>query len=226
MFPVLTPLGVDPGHPFPYISNLSLNLAVMVRDPQRGERRFARVKIPPLLPGFLLMPDGERFVPIEQVIAAFLGELFPGMEIESHSSFRVIRNADLTLATRKRTTCWKRSRWSYGGGASAGLCGLQVESSLSTEVRELLGEELDLGPEDVYEVDGRIGLRRPLGVHCLDRPELKDEPFSPVTPGAAGRRRRRAGRHFRGDSRGGHLRPPPLRELCHVDRGVHKAGGS
>lgn len=83
MFPVLTPLGVDPGHPFPYISNLSLNLAVMVRDPQRGERRFARVKIPPLLPGFLALPDGERFVPVEQVIAAFLGELFPGMEIES-----------------------------------------------------------------------------------------------------------------------------------------------
>jgi len=83
MFPVLTPLGVDPGHPFPYISNLSLNLAVMVRDPQRGDRRFARVKIPPLLPGFLAMPDGERFVPVEQVVAAFLGELCAGMEIES-----------------------------------------------------------------------------------------------------------------------------------------------
>jgi len=70
----------------------------MVRDPQRGDRRFARVKIPPLLPGFLAMPDGERFVPVDQVVAAFLGELFPGMEIESYYAFRVIRNADLTLA--------------------------------------------------------------------------------------------------------------------------------
>src|SRR6202035_4629181 len=73
IFPVLTPLAVDPGHPFPYISNLSLNLAIIVRDPSGGERRFARVKVPPLLPGLLAMPDGERFVPLEQVIAAHLG---------------------------------------------------------------------------------------------------------------------------------------------------------
>ncbi|MBO0732359.1 MAG: hypothetical protein J2P57_24065, partial [Acidimicrobiaceae bacterium] len=93
IFPVLTPLAVDPGHPFPYISNLSLNLAVIVRDPVVGDRRFARLKVPPLLPGFLVMPDGERFVPLEQVIAANLGALFPGMEIESHFPFRVTRNA-------------------------------------------------------------------------------------------------------------------------------------
>ena len=81
MFPVLTPLAVDPAHPFPYISNLSLNLAVVVRDPVTGEERFARVKVPPLLPRFLVLPDGERFVPLEQVIAAHLDMLFPGMEI-------------------------------------------------------------------------------------------------------------------------------------------------
>jgi polyphosphate kinase len=97
IFPVLTPLAVDPGHPFPYISNLSLNLAVIVRDSGSGERRFARVKVPPLLPRFVVMPDEQRFVPLEQVIAAFLHELFPGMEIESHHPFRVTRNADLTL---------------------------------------------------------------------------------------------------------------------------------
>ena len=94
---MLTPLAVDPGHPFPYISNLSLNLAVIVRDPVGGERRFARVKVPPVLPGLLAMPDGKRFVALEQVIAAHLGALFPGMEIESHHPFRVTRNADLTL---------------------------------------------------------------------------------------------------------------------------------
>src|ERR687896_919960 len=84
IFPVLTPLAVDPGHPFPYISNLSLNLAVSVLDPGSGERRFARLKVPPLLPRFVVMPDGERFVPLEQVIAAHLEALFPGMDIESH----------------------------------------------------------------------------------------------------------------------------------------------
>src|SRR6476469_6706642 len=84
IFPVLTPLAVDPGHPFPYISNLSLNLAVLVRDPDSLERRFSRVKVPNLLPRFVVMPDGERYVPLEQVIAAHLGRLFPGMVIERH----------------------------------------------------------------------------------------------------------------------------------------------
>ncbi|MGH9075313.1 MAG: RNA degradosome polyphosphate kinase, partial [Acidimicrobiales bacterium] len=96
IFPVLTPLAVDPGHPFPYISNLSLNLAVTVVDQVSGERRFARVKVPPLLPRFVVLPDGERFVPLEQLIAAHLSSLFPDMEIVGHHSFRVTRNADLT----------------------------------------------------------------------------------------------------------------------------------
>src|SRR5687768_17619890 len=81
VFPVLTPLAVDPGHPFPYISNLSLNLAVVVVDPRTHDRRFARVKVPPLLPRFVALPDGERFVLLEQVIAAHLHELFPGMDV-------------------------------------------------------------------------------------------------------------------------------------------------
>ncbi|HEU5449193.1 MAG TPA: RNA degradosome polyphosphate kinase, partial [Acidimicrobiia bacterium] len=98
IFPVLTPLSVDPGHPFPYISNLSLNLAIMVRDPERDERRFARVKVPPLLPRFVRSSDGTCFVPLEQVIAAHLDRLFPGMEIELHCPFRVTRNADLSVA--------------------------------------------------------------------------------------------------------------------------------
>ena len=97
IFPVLTPLAVDPAHPFPYISNLSLNLAVMVRDPMRHKERFARVKVPPLLPRFVGLPDGERFVALEQVIALHLPTLFPGMEIASHHFFRVTRDADLDL---------------------------------------------------------------------------------------------------------------------------------
>src|SRR6516164_8660096 len=95
VFPVLTPLAVDPGHPFPYISNLSLNLAITVRDPATRDPRFARVKVPPLLPRFVVLPDGERFVPLEDVIAAHLDALFPGMEVIEQHPFRVTRNADL-----------------------------------------------------------------------------------------------------------------------------------
>ena len=95
IFPVLTPLAVDPGHPFPYISNLSLNLLVEVRDPATAEARIARVKVPPVLDRFVVMPDNERFVPLEQVIAAHLDTLFPGMTIGEHDPFRVTRNADL-----------------------------------------------------------------------------------------------------------------------------------
>jgi polyphosphate kinase len=182
MFPVLTPLGVDPGHPFPYISNLSLNLAVMVRDPQRGERRFARVKIPPLLPGFLALPDGERFVPVEQVIAAFLGELFPGMEIESCHAFRVIRNADLTLAEEEADDLLEAVEMELRRRRFGRAVCLQLESNFSSEVRELLTRELDLHPEDVYEMAGLLDYGGLWGIHALDRPELKDEPFSPVVP--------------------------------------------
>src|SRR5436190_6027269 len=94
VFPVLTPLSFDPAHPFPYISDLSLNLAVVVRDPSSGARRFARVKTPPLLPRFLRVPGGRRYVPLEQVIAAHLDRLFPGMKIVTQHAFRVTRDAD------------------------------------------------------------------------------------------------------------------------------------
>jgi polyphosphate kinase len=182
MFPVLTPLGVDPGHPFPYISNLSLNLAVMVRDPHTGERRFARVKVPPLLPGFIALPDGRRFVPAEQVIAAFLGELFPGMEIESCHAFRVIRNADLTLAEDEADDLLEAVEMELRRRRFGRAVCLQVEPAFSPEVRDLLARELDLRTEDIYEVDGPLDYGGLWAMHDLDRPELKDEPFSPVTP--------------------------------------------
>ena len=97
IYPILTPLAVDPGHPFPMISNLSLNLAVQVRDPATGEERLARVKVPPVLPRFLPIGDGERFVAVDQVIAAHLDTLFPGMVLGEPETFRVTRNADLSL---------------------------------------------------------------------------------------------------------------------------------
>jgi polyphosphate kinase len=154
-----------------------------VRDPQRGERRFARVKIPPLLPGFLAMPDGERFVPVEQVIAAFLGELFPGMEIESCNAFRVIRNADLTLAEEEADDLLEAVEMELRRRRFGRAVCLQLEWGFSSEVRELLTRELDLRSEDVYEMDGLLDYGGLWGIHALDHPELKDEPFSPVVPG-------------------------------------------
>src|SRR5262249_36110345 len=97
ILPVLTPLAVDPAHPFPYISNLSLNLAVVVRAPDELTRRLARIKVPPLLPRFLVTEGGDRFVPIEQLIARKLSTLFPGMEIVECSPFRVTRNTDYDI---------------------------------------------------------------------------------------------------------------------------------
>ncbi len=183
IFPVLTPLAVDPGHPFPYISNLSLNLAVIVRDPIQGERRFARVKVPPLLPGLLAMPDGERFIALEQVIAAHLEALFPGMEIEAHHPFRVTRNADLTLEEEEADDLLEAVEMELRRRRFGRAVRVEVDASMSKEVRTLLARELDLQPGDVYDVPGPLDLTALWIVYGLDRPELKEEPFAPVTPG-------------------------------------------
>lgn len=186
IFPVLTPLAVDPGHPFPYISNLSLNLAVIVRDPAGGERRFARVKIPPLLPGLLALPDGVRFVPLEQVIAAHLDALFPGMEIVGHHPFRVTRNADLTLEEEEADDLLVAVEMELRRRRFGRAVRLEVDPSMTDEVRELLTRELDLSPEDVYSGPGPLDLTALWQIYGLDRPELKEEPFAPVTPGRLG----------------------------------------
>ena len=181
IFPVLTPLAVDPGHPFPYISNLSLNLAVIVSDPSTGERRFARVKVPPLLSGFVVTPDGE-FVPLDQVIAAHLDQLFPGMEIESHHAFRVTRNADLTLEEDEADDLLEAVEMELRRRRFGRAVRLEIDEAMTDEVRALLCRELDLGEDDVYRIRGPLDLDGLWAVQALDRPELKDEPFVPVTP--------------------------------------------
>jgi polyphosphate kinase len=181
VFPVLTPLAVDPAHPFPYISNLSLNLAVVVRDPTTGEERFARVKVPPLLPRFLVLPDGERFVPLEQVIAAHLDSLFPGMETVAHHPFRVTRDADfeldddaedlleaMELILRRRTRFGRVVR-------------LEVDGKMSDEVLELLCRELELTDSDVYVVDGPLDLSGLWDLYGLEQAVLNEEPWTPQT---------------------------------------------
>jgi len=182
IFPVLTPLSVDPAHPFPYISNLSLNLAAMVRDPMTGVRRFARVKVPPLLPRFVPLPDGERFVPLETVIAAHLDRLFPGMELVGHHTFRLTRDADLEVEEDEaedlleaiQSVLRRRRR-------GANPVRLEVDEAMSHEVLELLRRELDLEEEEVVVTPGLLDLSALWSLVALDRPELKHAPWVPVT---------------------------------------------
>ena len=182
IFPVLTPLAVDPGHPFPYISNLSLNLAVRVRDPSTGARRFARLKVPPLLPRFVVMPDGERFVAVEQLISAHLDSLFPGMEIEEHDTFRVTRNSDVTLEDEEEADDLLAAvelelrRRRFGRAVR-----LEVARTMSEDIRDLLLRELELTPDDVFVVDGPLELSGLMAVYDLDRPDLKDSAWVGVT---------------------------------------------
>jgi len=182
IFPVLTPLAVDPAHPFPYISNLSLNLAVTVRDPSSGDERFARVKVPPLLPRFVALPDGERFVLLEQVISAKLGALFPGMEVLAHHPFRVTRDADFELEDEAEDLLEAiesvlRRRSKFGR-----VVRLEVDTKMTNEVLELLCRELELSDADVNVIDGPLDLGGLWSLCALERPELKDEAWVPQTP--------------------------------------------
>jgi polyphosphate kinase len=177
--PVLTPLAVDPAHPFPYISGLSLNLAVVVRDPTNGEERFARVKVPQILPRFLGVGNG-RFVAIEEIIAAHLQELFQGMEVLESHTFRVTRNEDLEvdeddvdnlLQALERELLRRR----FGPPVR-----LEVEETISDRVLDLLIRELGVVESEVYPLPAPLDLAGLWGLD-LDRPELKYEQFVPGT---------------------------------------------
>jgi polyphosphate kinase len=187
IFPVLTPLAVDPGHPFPYISNLSLNLAVIVRDPDADARRFARVKVPSLLPRFVVLPDGERYVPLELVIAAHLDKLFPGMEIEQHHAFRVTRNTDLTLEEEEAEDLLALVEVELRRRRFGRAVRVEIDAAMSDEVCDLLKRELDVSEDDVYPSTAPLDLSGLWAVHALDRPELKDPPYQRVTPSALAR---------------------------------------
>ncbi|MDZ7679553.1 MAG: RNA degradosome polyphosphate kinase [Acidimicrobiales bacterium] len=181
IFPVLTPLAVDPGHPFPYISDLSLNLAVVVRNPDTDEVLFARVKVPSLLPRFVVLPDGERFVPLEQVIAAHLGQLFPGMVVDEHVPFRVTRNADLTLDEDEAEDLLSAVEVELRRRRFGAAVRLEVDLTMSESIRSLLVRELELTDDDVYPHAGPLGLGGLWSLHELARPDLKDPAWAPVT---------------------------------------------
>ncbi|MHB8288840.1 MAG: RNA degradosome polyphosphate kinase [Acidimicrobiales bacterium] len=181
IFPVLTPLAVDPSHPFPYISNLSLNLAVMVADPVTGEQRFARVKVPPLLPRFVAMPDGVRLVPLEQVIAAHLDSLFPRMTIGSHHAFRVTRNADLVVEEDEADDLLAALETELRRRRFGRAVRLEVDEAMGQDVRDLLARELEITAESIYDCSAPVDLGGLWAVYAIDRPDLHEEPWAPMT---------------------------------------------
>ncbi len=186
IFPVLTPLGVGPGQPFPYISGLSLSLGVLARDGQTGEERFARVKVPERLPRFVALADGERLVPLEDVIAHFLPELFPGMEIVERAAFRVTRDADFEVSDEAddllEAVELELQRRRFGD-----VVRVEVASAMSDGMLRRLEHGLGVAPEQVYKVRGLLDLADLDQIVELDRPELTYAPAPGVTPPALAR---------------------------------------
>ncbi|MFM8862918.1 MAG: polyphosphate kinase 1 [Acidimicrobiia bacterium] len=182
IFPVLTPLAVDPGHPFPYISDLSLSLAVVVTDPVNGDRRFARLKVPDLLPRFVALPDGRRHLPLEQVISAHLGSLFPGMDVGAHYAFRVTRNADLTVEEEEADDLLETIEIELRRRRFGRAVRLEVDDDVTAEILDLLMDELDLTEADLYRCRGPIDLGGLFSLVDIDRPDLKDPVWGSVIP--------------------------------------------
>ena len=197
IFPVLTPLAVDPAHPFPYISGLSLNLAVVLRNTTTGKDLFARVKVPPLLPRFIAVDSEGRpyrpedvpadtegrtkYVPLEEVIGAHLDQLFPGMEVIEHHNFRVTRNEDLEVEeddAENLLTAMEKELMKRRFGPAVRL---EVETGISEHVLRLLVRELGIRDDDVFRLPAPLDLTGLNVVHDLDRPNLKYPPYVAVT---------------------------------------------
>jgi polyphosphate kinase len=179
IFPVLTPLAVDPSHPFPYISDLSLSLAVTVRDPSSGERRFARVKVPPVLPRLWEVAP-RTYVQLDRIIATNMDVLFPGMEVESHHLFRVTRNADLDIEEDEADDLLLAMEEELRRRRFGAVVRLEVERSMPHETRALLQRGLGLDAANIYEIRGMLDLRGLESIANLDIPELQPEPWKPV----------------------------------------------
>jgi polyphosphate kinase len=179
--PVLTPLAVDPGHPFPYISTLSLSIAVGLRDPASGERWFARVKVPPLLPRLVEVVPGT-FVLIDQVIEANLATLFSGMEILDHHVFRVTRNADLALQEDEADDLMLAIEEELRRRRFGEAVRLEVERSVPAATRDLLVRGVGVREQDVYEIRGMLDLSSLAQIAAIDRPDLQLPSWTPVVP--------------------------------------------
>jgi polyphosphate kinase len=189
VFPVLTPLAVDHAHPFPYISGLSLNLAVTVRDPEGGTERFARVKVPDNVPRLVEVPTEEAapregrvtFLPVEDLISAHLSELFTGMVVSEVHVFRVTRNADVEVEEDRDEDLLQSLERELARRRFGPPVRLEVTDTMSEHMLELLLRELDVARADVITVPGLLDLTALWAVHAVERPDLKDDPFVPAT---------------------------------------------
>ncbi|WP_019136207.1 RNA degradosome polyphosphate kinase [Cellulomonas massiliensis] len=198
IFPVLTPLAVDPAHPFPYISGLSLNLAVVVVNPATGKEHFARVKVPPLLPRFIAVdasgrpsaPDEQTaapekgptsFVPVEDVIAEHLEQLFPGMEVREHHTFRVTRNEDVEVEEDDAENLLKAMEKELLRRRFGPPVRLELATGISPRIRSLLVRELGMAEDEVYELPAPLDMTGLNLIADLDRPELQYPRFVPTT---------------------------------------------
>jgi len=188
IFPVLTPLAVDPAHPFPFMSNLSLNVAALIRDPESGQQQFARVKVPQkILPRFVSLPNNlcDRHptpvfvaVPLEQVVAFNLQMLFPGMTVEGHYFFRITRDADLELRDLEADDLMEALQEGLRKRRLGGeVVRLEVANEMPEEVVRLLMEGADIEPEDVYRINGPLGLDDLMHLLSIPLPELRDTPY-------------------------------------------------
>ena len=190
VFPVLTPLAVDPGHPFPFVSGLSLNLAVTVKRPEDGGSHFARVKIPDNVDRFVQLGaagDSDepiaavRFLPMEELIAAFLPVLFPGMEIVDHHAFRITRNADFEVDEDRDEDLLQALERELARRRFGSPVRLEVDDGMTENMLELLLRELDVDPGDVIEVPGLLDLSALWQIYAQERPDLKDRTLVPAT---------------------------------------------
>jgi polyphosphate kinase len=180
IYPVLTPLAVGPGQPFPYISGLSLSLGVTVRDPDSGEERFARVKVPETLPRFVSIGDRGLMIPLEGVISHFLSWVFPGMDLTERAAFRLTRDGDTEISD-DADDLLEAVESELRKRRFGAVVRLEVSSSISRAMVARLSERLAVRPDSVYPVHGILDLREVMQLYDLDRPDLKYEPWVPQT---------------------------------------------
>src|SRR6188472_2003953 len=194
VFPVLTPLAVDPAHPFPFVSGLSLNLAITVKHPDDGGQHFARVKVPDNVDRFVELARREgssnvvRFLPMEELIAAFLSVLFPGLEVVEHHAFRITRNADFEVEEDRDEDLLQALERELARRRFGSPVRLEIADDMTESMLELLLRELDVNPSDVIEVPGLLDLSSLWQIYGIDRPALKDRTFVPATNPAFGER--------------------------------------
>src|SRR4051794_23019747 len=184
VFPVLTPLAVDPAHPFPYISGLSLNLAVLVRDPSTDWEHFARVKVPNNVRRYVHVGEEDQtttYLPLEELIGAHLPQLFPGLQVTGHHAFRVTRNADVEVEEDRDEDLLQALERELARRRFGPVVRLEVGPDIDPHVLDLLVRELEVTADDVVEVPGLLDLSSLWQLYEVDRPDLKDDPFVPAT---------------------------------------------